>query len=321
MPTRPLTRRAALEALASLAALAPLPAPAAPTTTDLSLTDPTRQRSLPLKLRLPAGPAPWPLVLHSHGLGGSRDGGAVWGAAWAAAGVAVLHLQHPGSDTAALADLRQAASGAQLLARVRDAQFVLDELARRHAAGEAPWAQLRLDAVGFSGHSFGAITTQALAGQRWPGGASVDEPRLKAFVALSPSPRNGSAAADALSGITRPFFALTGSHDGDPFGSFQGGEARAQVYAALPPGRKALLWLDGADHMTFGGGTPRRLPNLGPWRRAPQAAEREPAHQALVARLTAAWWRWRLLGDADAEAALRQPAGLGPGDRFERSDG
>lgn len=93
-------------------------------------------------------------MLYSHGLGGSRDGGAAWGQAWADAGIAVLHLQHPGSDSDTLrnglAALRAAASAEQLLARVRDVRFVLDEVERQAAAGVEPWRSLRLDALGLA---------------------------------------------------------------------------------------------------------------------------------------------------------------------------
>ena len=41
---------------------------------------------------------PWPVVIFSHGLGGKREGGTVWGEAWAAAGFVVVHMQHIGSD-------------------------------------------------------------------------------------------------------------------------------------------------------------------------------------------------------------------------------
>lgn len=63
--------------------------------------DSVRQRELPVRTRWPdaarfAGERP--VAIFSHGLGGTVDGGAVWGEAWAAAGFAVLHLQHPGSD-------------------------------------------------------------------------------------------------------------------------------------------------------------------------------------------------------------------------------
>jgi predicted dienelactone hydrolase len=298
---------------------------ALPEPLDGQWSDPDRTRTVPWRLRLPAGPGPWPLVQHSHGLGGSREGGAVWGQAWAEAGLAVLHLQHPGSDSvvvrSGMRQLRQAASPDQLLARVQDVRSVLDQCARRAAAGEAPWAALRLDAVGLSGHSFGAVTAQAVAGQRFPTGAPLDDARPRAFIAFSPSlPRGGARTPQQTFGaITRPFLAVTGSHDGDPFGqgdSRETGEPRARVYDGLPPGQRALLWLDGADHVSFGGGTPRRVPSVGPFQRIGAAAEQEPRHQALVARLTSLWWRAQLLGDADAAAALRQPQALGPGDRW-----
>lgn len=311
-----ITRRAGL-ALLGAAAWPALHAQAAQL--EGEWTDAARSRHLPWLLRLPATSGPWPVVVYSHGLGGSRDGGALWGQAWAEAGIAVLHLQHPGSDSGTLkqglAALRAAASAPQLLARVGDVRFAFDELARRAAAGAGPWTGLRLDALGVAGHSFGAVTTQAVAGQRFPNGQQVEEPRPRAFIAFSPSPAAGSAAR-AFAGITRPFMAVTGSLDGDPFGSYRTGEPRAAIHAALPPGQRALLWLDGADHATCGGGAPRAAAAAAWRRRDALTREREPAHQALVARLSSAWWRWRLLGDDAAPQALRSPAGLGTGDRW-----
>jgi len=46
---------------------------------DLSFEDPARQRELPLRLYLPASAAPSPVVIFSHGLGGSRQGSAFRG--------------------------------------------------------------------------------------------------------------------------------------------------------------------------------------------------------------------------------------------------
>jgi predicted dienelactone hydrolase len=261
--------------------------------------------------------------LFSHGLGGSVEAGTVWGEAWAAAGLAVLHLQHPGSDTdtprGGLRQLKAAASAEQLVARVLDVRFVLDELARRAQSGEAPWAQMRQDAIGLAGHSFGAQTTQAIAGQRFPAPGDASDPRPRAFIAFSPSqPRGGRPPlAEAFGGITRPFLGITGSEDGDPLGSFEGGDSRAKVYDGLPPGQRALLWLDGADHMSFGGQALRRTPAFGPFRRHGPAAERQPQHQALVARISTDWWLAHLLGDAAARQRLQAPAGLGEKDRWQ----
>ena len=285
-------------------------------------TDPARQRQLPWLLRLPDdGGGPWPLVIYSHGLGGSREGGAKWGQAWADGGIAVLHLQHAGSDLpvlrSGLAALRAAASAEQLIARVLDVQFAIGEVTRRGGDGEGPWAQLRRDAIGVAGHSFGAVTTQAVAGERFPNGQVLDEPRPRAFIAFSPSsPPHGGSVKAAFGGVVRPFLGVTGSEDGDPLGTSRTGEPRAAVYDGLPPGRRALLWLDGADHGTCGGGRPPGLPNRTLQRRSDLAQRREPAHQALIARVSTLWWQAQLRGDEGAMAALRRLDDLGPGDRW-----
>lgn len=286
--------------------------------------DARRGRRLPVRVRWPDGDAPCALVVHSHGLGGSRTGGDVWGEAWRRAGLAVLHLQHPGSDTEALrgslSALRAAASAEQLRECVADAQFVVGEVERRARAGEPRWARVRWQALGMSGHSFGAHTVQALAGQRYPlpaeRTAAAAEPRFKAFIAFSPSP---GQAANAFAGVMRPFLAITGSHDDDPLRYALSGADRARVYDGLPPGRRALLWLEGADHMSFAGNGEQRLrARVGLLRREAQAAEREAQHHALVAAVTTLWWRAHLLGDAAALDALRAPPGLGDGDRWRQ---
>jgi hypothetical protein len=233
-----------------------------------------------------------------------------------------LHLQHPGSDSAALrggmASLRAAASAEQLLARVADVRFVLDEIRRR--AKEPPWSRVRQDAIGLGGHSFGAVTVQALAGQRYAVPGSLADPRLKAFVALSPSPgRNALAIEQQFGGVTRPLLLVTGSLDGDPLNRSgdQTGETRARVYEGLPSGQRGLLWLDGADHMTLGGNatTPIRWSGVRGQRDA-AVMQREAAQQRIVARVTGIWWlRW-LLDDKYAQMAMYGPMGLGAGERW-----
>ena len=299
---------------------------------DESWTDAARDRTLPMRVRWPDGEDACGAIVHSHGLGGSREGGDAWGGAWRDAGFLVLHVQHPGSDIQAFRDggmgaLREATRPEQLVARVADMRFVIDEIERRARERRGLWSRVRLDAIGASGHSYGAVTVQAIAGKRYPVPApGFVEPRCRAFVAFSPSPdRQGRLSlAQQFGAIDRPFLAITGSLDGDPLrgrgGVELGPESRASVYDGLPAGQRALLWLDGADHMTFGGNAERRIAaRWGPFKRAPEVAAREPGHHALVARITGQWWRAHLLGDAAAAAALRSPPGLGSGDRW-RSD-
>ena len=277
--------------------------------------DTARGRDVPVRLRWPAQPGPWPLLLYSHGLGGSLDGGDAWGEAWCDAGFGVLHLQHAGSDIELLrrggvSALRSGATAQQLIARVADLRFVLDEATRRQRDGAANWRDLRLDAVGMAGHSFGALTTLAVAGQRYPVPGDLSDARPRAFIAFSPSSsRSRLSVQEQFGRITRPFMAITGSLDGDPFGAYDTGEPRAQVYEGLPPGQRALLWLDGADHMTLSGNRQQRINGRGPFQRAPVAQQREDAHHAVAAGLSTLWWRWRLLGDEAAQARLQQAPG------------
>jgi predicted dienelactone hydrolase len=281
---------------------------------DLLWADPARQRSLPLRLRLPDGTGRVPVVLFSHGLGGSVDAGQFWAEHWASHGFAVLHLQHPGSDTAVWKEakrpakaMREAASAEQLIARAADVKFVLDELERRRRSTdpEDAWVRrLDLTRIGMSGHSFGAGTTQAIAGQSYGRrGAALMDPRPRAFIAFSPSGSNAGAADFAK--VTRPLLALTGSADGEVgMGLGVPPEQRRAVFEALPAGDKTLVWLTGADHMIFGGSP--RIAGLS-WNTNPDPAQ-DALHQRIVRATTLAFWRATLLDDAQARTWLQRQA-------------
>ena len=126
-------------------------------TEDDTWLDRARQRNVPVRIRWPAETVPMPpggrpVVLFSHGLGGTAAGGERWGQAWCAAGLVVVHLQHPGSDLEAVrrvarsfsdqAGLRRAAGPEQLLARIEDAVFALDEMQRRQATTRSPCSKM-----------------------------------------------------------------------------------------------------------------------------------------------------------------------------------
>lgn len=342
-----MNRREFLACLATAAALPgasrgnPTTRLAAVHTLDETWRDTRRARDLPLRVRVPAAAAagPWPVVLFSHGLGGSRSGGAAWGEHWAAHGYLVIHLQHPGSDESLwrnsdgasererpatrAARLAGGASVEQALARLADVRFVLDELARRHGAvspTSSDWPRLvDLSRVAMSGHSFGARTTMALAGERVPanlgGGA---EPRLRAFIAFSPAvptgrlaPKSDPALRERFAALTRPLLVITGRRDGDVLGNGATPENRARVFELLPPGDKYLANFALGDHAVFGGGPPREQA----WMRAMGASsavgtppEAWAPIQTAVARVTTAFLDAYLREDAKARRWLAEDA-------------
>ncbi|MDZ7652414.1 MAG: hypothetical protein U5L03_07590 [Burkholderiaceae bacterium] len=323
-----LHRRAALALVISLAGVLGAPGatraadPASDATTgpfrvdvsDTSWTDPTRDRTLALRIRLPEAAGARPVVLFSHGLGGSVDGGRFWGEHWASHGFVVIHLQHPGSDAAVWQDarqparaLKQAAGREQFNARVLDVKFVLDELQRRQRAGDAFALRLDLARIGMSGHSFGAVTTQALAGQRFDVPArlraqadALADDRLRAFVAFSPSARTDDAISQ-FRAITRPFFSVTGTADGMVgLGLGVPPPRRLLPFEGMPGPDAYLLNLDGADHMIFNGGPRRRTDGADP--------ARDAQHVRLTQAMTTAFWRAHLMDDPEAKSWLRTNA-------------
>ncbi len=160
--------------------------------------DVKRGRSVPVKVYYPADmAAPLPLVIFSHGLGGSREGYEYLGRHWASHGYISLHVQHIGSDDAVwrgrdqpMPSLRDAAIRPEnAVNRARDVSFVLDEMARLNRAPGLFQGRVDLERVGLAGHSFGANTTLVAAGQVFilPGGQTIGfaEPRIKAAIPMS----------------------------------------------------------------------------------------------------------------------------------------
>ncbi|GAV35487.1 esterase [Roseomonas sp. TAS13] len=290
-------RRALLGALAAAPLLRPAPgeaAPPPPTESENHWRDPARDREIPVLLRIPAGRGPFPTVLLSHGLGGSRHGLAYLGGALARAGFLAIHLQHPGSDdslwrhggdrmalAAAAFDVNVA------LDRLYDVRFALDNLPPQADAGR----------LAIAGHSFGAWTVQAMLGQRLPGGdrgLNLPDPRLKAGIALSPIPAQGLPPRLAYAGFVAPMLHVTGSNDDGWIEGVRAAQRREPFEAARNPG--ALAVLNGAVHASFAD-----EPGAG-------ARWSDPTYHARTAGLATAFLRATLLGDAAAARFLREGA-------------
>ena len=199
-----------------------LAAPAAATMCDAVWRDGPRGRNVPVRINLPDGKRKVPAVIWSPGLGGTRGNAARWVAAWTAAGVAVIRLEHPGSDAAVYrgpatpqerdAKVRAGITPEQLLARIADVGFVADELARRPSEGGCDLGRIDSDHLALAGHSMGAWVVQAMAGQRPDGEhAPLIDRRFRAFVAMSSTgPADAAMAKAQFGGIGRPLLVIEG---------------------------------------------------------------------------------------------------------------
>lgn len=270
-----------------------------PESRDFTVHDAERSREIPIRVDLPATSRPAPVVLFSHGLGGSRRGNSYLGRHWAGRGYVVVFLQHPGSDDGVwkdlppgkrMAALQKAAGLDNFVLRVKDVPSALDQLDRwNKTGGHALAGRLDLDHTGMSGHSFGAVTTQAVSGQTFPLGGGFTDRRIKAAVAMSPNaPRRGDPKR-SFAEVNIPWMLLTGTNDKAAIGKIDV-ESRLAVFPALPPGGKYELVLDKAEHSAF---SDRALPG--------DAGPRNPNHHRAILALTTAFWDAYLRDDPEAK--------------------
>jgi dienelactone hydrolase len=257
---------ASAQQAAALAAQALVPDASLYTTQTFDWRDESRHRDVPARLYLPAsrpgGDHSLPLVVFSHGIGGSREGYKYLGRYFAANGYASLHLQHVGSDRqlwfgnpfSLLGRLGDAANETEAIDRVRDLSFALDQL----LAGDFGPAVDRRRIIA-AGHSYGANTTMLAAGavvERDGKKMQMRDPRIKAAILLSAPPFYGAGDPGAiLSGIDIPTLHITATGDDIQIpGYYSGVNDRIEVYQAIGRDRrapKALAVFKDGSHSIF----------------------------------------------------------------------
>jgi len=287
---------------------------------DLTIGDSKHKRQIPIRVYLPPDKTPSPVVLFSHGLGGSREGSGYLGRHWAGRGYTVIFLQHPGSDAAVWRDapmrrrmqsLKSAANVQNFKSRVDDVHMVLDRLEVLNTDSESPLSgRLDMKRVGMSGHSFGAVTTQAVSGQRQLIGGGLTDKRIKAAVIMSPNrPQNRLLTTQqAFADVEIPWLLMTGTKDDSPIGDATP-QTRLEVFPALPPGDKFELVLKDGTHYAF----TERSVSVG-------NANRNPQHWNTILALSTAFWDAYLRDDTDAKQWLigkDAQSVLSPGDRWQ----
>jgi dienelactone hydrolase len=232
-------------------------------TLDFDWQDEKRARKVPVRLYLPhaaTANTPVPLVVFSHGLGGSRLGYSYLGRYFAQHGVASLHLQHVGSDRAIWtgnvlglsARLKDATTDQEALARAQDFRFALDML-----LGDASLRH-KIDATKIvaAGHSFGANTTLLVAGAiitRDGLPTNLRDVRVKGALVLSTPPFYGvTNGAKALAQMPVPSLHITATEDIIRVpGYYSGAEERIGMYEAYQGAAKSLVVFKEGSHSIF----------------------------------------------------------------------
>lgn len=249
-----------------------------------------------------------PIIIWSHGFGGNKDGASFLSRFLASHGYVMVHITHHGTDSSLWEgkgghpwDILKKAeiSRATTLNRFYDVPFALDQL--------KIWAQdnpeigtlMDFDHIGMSGHSFGAMTTQVMAGMMFPDEhqnlMQLKEDRFKAGILYSPVPiaHLTDASPDELyASIDMPLFHMTGTDDESPLEGF-GYDHRLVIYEHTTHPEKYLLVKKDGDHMVYNG-TRGKL----------EANPLRPVHEEIIKITALAFWEAQLKNDQDALAWL-----------------
>lgn len=272
--------------------------------------DTKRKRDVPVKIYSPKqGAGPWPVIIFSHGLGGSRNGYEYLGRHWAGCGYVSVHVQHIGSDdsvwkgispTERTRSIQSAAANvSNIINRPADISFTIDQLERFNADEKSALkGKLDLGKLAVAGHSFGGFTSLAVAGQTFqlPPGRSrtFGDPRIKAVVQMSaPAPSNRSNLDAAYDSITLPVMHMTGTLDFLEILPQTTAEDRRIPYDHMHHAETCLVIFNEGDHMIFSGrermGSPAKL-------------AQDAVFQKLICTGTTAFWEGFLKGSAAARA-------------------
>ena len=232
---------------------------------DIVLHDVKREKYLHVRVFYPQEPGPYPVIVFSHGAGGSQSCCEGLTRHWATYGYVTLQPTHEDStvqrrnageeDINFLVAVRDALKKPALWqSRPKDISFVLDSLPVLQKRIPALSGKMDVVCIGVGGHSMRAFTADAIAGAlvdlpKHPA-TNFADPRVKAVVLLSPQgPGEFGLADHSWDHVKLPLLSMTGSLD-------LGAENHGPDWKKIPfersqPGAKYHVFIEGANHMSF----------------------------------------------------------------------
>jgi predicted dienelactone hydrolase len=231
----------------------------------LVLHDEKRNKDVRVRIFYPVIAGKYPVIIFSHGAGGSDTCCESLTRHWATYGYVTLQPIHEDSVVQRRSDGDENARFPQAVrdalknpglweSRPRDISFLLDSLAGLQKRVAGLNGKINTGRIGVAGHSMGAYTAEAI------GGALVDlpdhpgqnysDPRAKAVLCLSPQgPGQFGLTAHSFSNVSLPFMGITGSLDN--LGPLANAAWHKIPFERSQPGDKYEVFIQGASHMSF----------------------------------------------------------------------
>ncbi len=241
-----------------------------------------KNRRVPLKVLFPAEEGNFPLVVISHGGGGTWDSYIYQARYIASHGYVVICIEHVYSNNIRVKYYMSKEGGRMkfgealhritkdpkaVLERPKDVGFAIDQAISWNKSHKELAGKINTGKIAVMGHSFGAYTTLVVCGARpildylepkvGPGkglAEDLSDPRVTFGFAMSPqSPGTTFFSEDSYKTVKRPLVCMSGSKDVQKGfdGKLMLPYRRLEVLKLLPAGGKFFLWLRNADHFSF----------------------------------------------------------------------
>ena len=180
--------------------------------------------------------------------------------------------------------------------RPKDISFAIDQMEKINKEAGVFKGRLDMNRIGVGGHSFGAYTTLAVAGQQVGGRIfrkDFADLRVKAAIPMSAPANKLQSFNGAYDKITIPCMHMTGTLDESPIGNSTSKDRRIP-FDCTKATEQYLITFNGGDHMIFSGRLKRS-----------DGAINDEHFQSLIKPATTAFWDAYLKGDPKAKAWLK----------------
>ncbi len=279
---------------------------------DLVLHDAKRDKDLHVRIFYPNEAGKYPVIVFSHGAGGSQSCCDGLTRHWASYGYLTIQPTH---DDSAVQRRNQGEENIHFMQAVREAlekpalwgsrpldiSYVLDALPSLEHRVLGLIGKIDANRIGVGGHSMGSYTAEAIGGAlvNLPShpGRNFADPRVKAVLCLSPQgPGQFGLKDHSFDQISLPYMGMTGSLDS--LGPVASPAWHKTPFERSQPGEKYHLFIEGANHMSFI--TPRTL--------TPGRARQGEAIFDYTNSASLAFWDAYLKGDSRAKSYLHSDA-------------
>jgi hypothetical protein len=212
------------------------------------IQDDDQNKTIQMRAAFPNEGGPYPVILFSHYLHGTKDDYNKLIEFWASHGYVCFVPNHADSPQIKGSHAPQSSMGWR--ERAEDIRFLVETLAKLEQLDSRLEGKLDLSCIGLGGHLIGAHSTGLVAGMKMfgPDGSEVsyNVPGIDALLMMSPTGRGQGLTDQSWEDLKIPMMVMTGSKSPSRRTS-NPPEWRLEPFTYAAPGNKYLVFIEGMD--------------------------------------------------------------------------